>query len=376
MQKNNKIILIMLTAMNLRLSVTAVTPLFNLIQRDLKVDSTITALLVTIPLLCFSVGAVLAPWLNRKFGLKPLLITSSGLLVLANLFRPINTTTLLIGTFFIGCAIALLNVLVPVMISQTVSDEAGTTKLTSYYSVTMNVIGALGTAAAIPLATVFGWENVLKGFAIPAALTYLASLLSNSFTTKKHLDTVQESLVKTLLHDKKARKLIIFMGLQSLIFYSLISWLPSIYQAFGASESEAGLLLSVFQFIGIPAALALNFISNKKHLLWGLLIGYLIGLGFILLPHFGWWISAIVLGFTASLIFSTALNFIATSSSNLTKIANRSALAQSLGYLLAAVGPIIFGRLHDIGNWQIVLGVLLLLMIATIIAGFQIIRQK
>lgn len=376
MHKNQKVILMLLTAMNLRLSVTTITPLFTAIQKGMHVDSTITALLVTIPLFCFSIGAVITPWLNKTFGIRPLLILTNGILIFANVLRPINTVTLLISTLLIGMSISLLNVLVPVMISQTAVNTAGITKLTSYYSVTMNVIAAIATAAAIPLASIFGWAHVLQGFAIPALLAFAVSLFPTPFT-KVEEENNSQGLLKTLLHDKTAQRLTIFMGLQSLIFYSLISWLPAIYQSLGASESMAGILLSIFQFVGIPAAIALNYLTNPKKLFTILAVGYLFGMGLMVWSGIGWWLSAIILGFTASLIFSVALNFIGTSSSNVAKIANRSALAQSLGYLLAATGPVIFGHLHDtFSSWKIVLIILIVLMILTIIAGLNIVRKK
>ncbi|MFC6177718.1 MFS transporter [Companilactobacillus huachuanensis] len=376
MHKNQRIFLILLTAMNLRLSVTAITPLFTAIQKTLNVDSTITALLVTIPLLCFSIGAVITPWLNQRFGLRPLLIFTNGLLILANILRPINVAFLLVGTLLIGIAISLLNVLVPVMISQTTHETSEITKLTSYYSVIMNILAAIATATAIPLANLFGWANVLRGFAIPVLLTFIASLLLTPFPKSAAVENPQK-LLKTLLHDKAAQKLTIFMGLQSLIFYSLISWLPAIYQSLGATSSEAGMLLSIFQFVGIPAAIALNYLTDTKKLFIILATGYSLGMITIFWHGIGWWLSAIILGFTAALIFSVALNLIATSSTQVTKIANRSALAQSLGYLLAATGPVILGRLHDsFHSWSVVLIMLIILMGLTILAGVRVVNHQ
>ncbi|MFD1417515.1 MFS transporter [Companilactobacillus keshanensis] len=377
MYKNQKVLLILLTAINLRLSITAVTPIFSSIQNALKVGSSITALLVTIPLLCFSIGAVITTWLNRTISLKSLLLTSTGLLTIANLTRPYNVTILLFSTVIIGMAIALLNVLIPIMITQVSTDSTTVTRLTSYYAVTMNVGGSLGAAVAIPLTHILGWANVMRGFAIPAILTFIVALLVRSLSTRDTDDTSHDGILKTLITDKTAQVLTLFMGLQSLIYYSLITWLPAIYQSLGASADEAGILLSVFQFIGIPAALMMNFITNKK-LLFGILAsGYLLGISFLMVSHFGWWISAIILGFTASLIFSVALNLISNSSTDINKIANRSALAQSLGYLLAAIGPFVFGRLFDnFKTWNITLIIIAILMGSTIIIGLKITNKK
>lgn len=362
----------LLIATNLRLSVTAVTPLFTAIQKSFEIDSTITALLVMIPLFCFSMGALITPWLNQKFGLRTLLTFSTILLTLANFFRPINKVTLIVATFFIGSAIALLNILVPIMISQITSGSNETTRLTSYYSVAMNLFGAVGTAVAIPLSNIYGWQNTFRSFAIPAGIAVLVSFLPSPFM-KLREKVNKVGFVKIILHDRMAQKLTLFMGLQSLIFYSLISWLPTIYQSLGADANTAGVLLSIFQFVGIPAALVLNVIKNKKILMGLLDLGYLVGTLTIIWAGIGWWLSAIILGFTTSLIFSTALNFVATSSRNSTEIANRSALAQSLGYLLAAIGPVILGKIHDLFNsWFIVITVLIILMGITILVGLMI----
>ncbi len=364
--------------MNLRLSITAVTPLFTSIQHALKVDSSLTALLVTIPLLCFAIGAIITPWLNKIMSLKLLLLISTGLLTIANLIRPFNVITLILGTVLVGMAIATLNVLIPIMIAQTSFTSTETTKITSYYSVTMNIGGAICTATAIPLTNIIGWRSVLRSFAIPALITFIIALLFlTTYAPRQSSDTAHEGLLKTFICDKTTQILTIFMGLQSLIYYSLITWLPAIYQSFGASTNEAGILLSVFQFIGIPAALMMNLITSKKHLFYLIGVGYLVGTVTIMIPQIGWWISAITLGLTGSLIFSVALNLISTSSTSITKIANRSALAQSIGYLLAAVGPFALGQLYDaFSNWHIILIILLVLMMLTTILGLKISTQK
>ncbi|WP_407888849.1 MFS transporter [Levilactobacillus sp. N40-8-2] len=378
MFKNAKAILILATAMNLRLAITAITPLFPAIQKALHVASPFTALLVTIPLLCFSLGAIVAPRLIQRLGILPLILLTTGSLVIANLIRPLTATTLLVGTLLIGLAVALLNVLVPTMIAQFTTTRVA--RLTSYYAVTMNVVAAVGTAGAMPLAELWGWHAVLMGFALPAVLTFgIASRLPrHSFSFHPQSTGLATlNLTTTLRHDPQAWQLTAFMGLQSLIFYSLTTWLPTIFQALGASATTAGTLLAVFQLVGIPAALVLNTFTNIRHLLVGLLGGYLGGVLCLAWSGIGWWLAASLLGFTSALIFTLALTLIATSSQEVAVIANRSAIAQSLGYLFAAVGPFIFGEIHDIfGNWSIALMVLISLMLVTIGSGLLVVHSS
>ncbi|WP_203638465.1 MFS transporter [Levilactobacillus wangkuiensis] len=377
MLKNPKVLLILATAMNLRLAITAVTPLFTAIQRSLHVTSSLTALLITLPLLCFSLGAIATPHLIQRFGPTTLLWTTNALLLLASLLRPVTTDLLLTTTIVIGLAVAILNVLVPTLIAQT--TVTGATRLTSAYAVTMNVVAALGTAIAIPLATQFSWQLVLQGFGLPALVT-LALLWwapHHLFAQPTTDSAPSVSLRATLQHDKQARWLTVFMGLQSLIFYSLTTWLPTIFHALDATTATSGNLLAVFQLVGIPAALVLTRVTNLRYLLWSLLVGYAVGGLTLLWPGLGWWLAAGLLGFTSSLIFTLALTLIATSSSHVNAIANRSAVAQSLGYLLAAVGPVLLGQIHDFtGSWGPVLGVLGGLVLLTIGVGLRLTRTS
>lgn len=370
MRQNTRILFILISSMNLRLAVTAVTPLFAVIQVSRHLSSGTTALLVTIPLLCFALGAIVAPKLIQTVGSWRLLFWVNVTLVVANLVRPFTTTSLLLGTILIGLAIALLNILIPTLI---VENTTNASRLTSYYSVIMNIVAASGTVIAIPLATIWGWPAVLSSFALPAVIAVLVGFKSAAAPVIASHQPTHQNLLTTLKHDRPVRLLALFMGLQSLIFYSLLAWLPAIFQSLGASAAMAGNLLAVFQFVGVPAALALNVLTNRHHTLLLLLSGYLGGMLGLLGGSIGWWLSAILLGFTCSLVFTTALTMIATSSHTPSTVANRSAIAQSLGYLLAAGGPLIFGHLHDLfENWQVTCWLITFLMVITVLVGLRI----
>lgn len=166
--------LILLLAMNLRLAVTAIPPLFGIIQQHLHITNTTTALLVTLPLICFAIDALAAPRLIRQLGIGPLLLLTTGTLVIANIGRPINRLTLIGGTILIGGAIALLNILIPTLIAATTPSRV--TQMTSYYSLTMNLIAAIGTAIILPLATVWGWTTAMQLLGLPAGFALLASV--------------------------------------------------------------------------------------------------------------------------------------------------------------------------------------------------------
>lgn len=374
----------MALAANLRLAVTAITPIFATIRFSLHVSSTYTSLLMTLPLLCFALGAILTPRLLSWLGLNWSVTLATVLLAVANLIRPTNSFTMIIGTVLVGLGIAFLNVLVPTIITKYHPESA--TQITSYYSLTMSLFSAIGMGMIVPFTNLIGWRITIQLLSIPAIIALVFWLLSaKQLTTtpavtnpvKVSSEPAKTSLKDTLLHDRYAWLLAMFMGLQSLIFYSFNTWLPAIYVDQGASLASAGFMLSVFQLVGIPAALLLTWILNQRVILGIILTGYLGGMLGILLKGPGLWVSAVLLGFTSALIFTFAMVLITSSSTQPQIIAVRSGFAQFIGYLIAAVGPLMFGQLHFLtGGWLGVIVAFVVIILVTITFGFLAVNAE
>ncbi|MCI1915239.1 MAG: MFS transporter [Bifidobacteriaceae bacterium] len=374
------LIFVIVISANLRMSLTAVSPLFPTIQSSWSVNGAFTSLLVTIPLLCFAAGATVTPAIVRRIGLKSTLILMAALLTGASLVRPTTPLLLIVGTVFVGLSIACLNVALPILIATLRPQDA--TKLTSYYSLSQSLFSAIASAAVIPSAAFFGWQSTLRLFAIPALVVAIfAAFLPLPARREEReqeqepaadIGTTREAKNRTsVFRDPAAWLLAGFMALQSLIFYSLSTWLPSIFEHFDASSQNAGFLLSLFQLIGIPAALLVSLIPNQKIILGLNAAGYLVGLAALPWGTAGLWIAAIGLGFTAALIFTQAMALITSSSPDPDVVAARSGFAQAVGYLIAASGPVIFGWLPTVlpGGWNSTLWVFGAVMVVTIFLG-------
>lgn len=375
--------LIVAIAANLRLAITAVPPIFTEIQHGLHVTATFTSLLVTIPLLCFAFGAMLTPKILSTIGLNRFMILAIIMLIIANIIRPLGSSTMLMGTILVGLTIAFLNVLVPTIIA-TYQPQAVTT-LTSYFSLTMGAFSALGIALAVPLTRLIGWRLFVQLIAIPAIIALGYWLVahrklaneSSDYTQSNHDKSKNVSFLYTFCHDRYAWLLALFMGMQSFVFYSLSTWLPTMYNESGASLINAGLMLSLFQLIGIPAALLVNFILNKKIILIIILTGYLGGIASIMVGNGALWLSALLLGFASSLIFTFAMTLIATSGNNPQLIAMRSGFAQFIGYLIAAIGPMMFGQIASHTHNVLVMNLAFIaVMLITISLGFVAVTHK
>lgn len=150
----------------------------------------------------------------------------------------------------------------------------------------------------------------------------------------------------------------LFMGLQSLIFYTLITWLPDVLQLHGYSPSAAGWMLFLMQFALIPITFIVPVIAERmkdQKLIGGITATFFIGgisgvlSGYeMLIP-----IAVVMIGMASGSAFSLCMMLFSLRTTDGEQAAEMSGMAQSVGYLLAAVGPTLFGALHDMtGGWQ------------------------
>lgn len=86
---------------------------------------------------------------------------------------------------------------------------------------------------------------------------------------------------------------------------------------------------------------------------------------------------AILIGIGAGCSFSLAMTLFGLRTSNARDAAELSGMSQSVGYLLAALGPTLFGYLHDLSNgWNVPLIVLLVITCFLLISGIASGRNR
>src|SRR5699024_161263 len=147
----------------------------------------------------------------------------------------------------------------------------------------------------------------------------------------------------------------IFMGLQSLMFYTLITWLPDILAVYGYSQSAAGWMLFLMQLFIIPITFVIPVIAerlNQQSLLGGIIgLSFMLGVSGLLTGNKGIIpIAIIILGMAGGAAFSLCMMLFSLRTKDGDQAAEMSGMAQSFGYLLAALGPTLFGALHDLTN--------------------------
>lgn len=362
---------IVFLAMNMRAPITSVGPVLDLIRDNLNISNTTAGILTTIPLVAFGILSPFAPRLSRRFGMELtlffVLITLSFGLVL----RPLGgMTPLFLGTVLIGAGIAIANVLMPPFVKMKFPKNIG--MMTGIYSISMNMTGAFAAGLSVPLAkSQYGWQASIGIWALLGLIALFFWLPQLRYRKENAVKEPSETQKTSLLRSRLAWQITIFMGLQSLLFYSIAAWLPVILQERGMSADKAGWMLSSVQFAQLPVTFIMPIIAvkmkNQLALVWLVFITTILGvisifsgLMILVLP------AAILFGIATGTAFSLAMIFFSLRTNTIFEAADLSAMAQSIGYLLAATGPVLFGLLYDLtSNWT--WSLLFLLLVGTII---------
>lgn len=371
---------IILLGSSLRMVITVIPPILAPIQHTLHLSSGLAGSLTTIPLLCFAVLSPIAPRVSAKVGTEVALLFALIVLVIGNWMRVYSATALIIGTLLVGIGVAFLNVLLPALVAENYPHKIG--EMTSLYSFSMTFFSAISAGVSAPLAGKIGWQLTIQIFSIVAIINIITWLPNLRYNHKAQPVDEQTASAPhaSVWKQPTAWMMTIFMGLQSFVFYTLITWLPTLMTDRGVSANTASLLLGLYQIASLPAAYAVPIISarvkNQFTLLMTIGAGFVIGIGGLLLPiHTIWYfaIICIILGCATTASFALAMTLFNLKTRTPQETADLSGMAQSLGYLIAAVGPIAYGTLHVmLGGWNILMAVLLVISILTIAAALYV----
>lgn len=378
------IIGIIFIAANLRAPLTSVGPLVKFIRDNLHISNTLAGMITTLPLFAFALFSPIAPRLGRKFGVELVLLLSVIFLTVGIILRSLSGVAgLFIGTAIIGLAISVANVLIPSLIKRDFLEKIGV--MTGVYSISMNTFGAIASGISVPIATRLGlkWSGALGIWGILSFISiilWLPQVKRNDERVSEGYKTVSSNV--NLWKSSLAWQVSLFMGLQSLVFYSMVAWMPEILMQKGMSSNRAGWMLSLMQLALIPFTFIVSVLAGRRSNQRSLVIS---GCLFILIGILGLlygssqfvflWI--IILGIGGGFAFSLSMMFFSLRTENSNEAAQLSGMAQSFGYLLAAFGPILFGFLHDVTNgWKVPLQALIGITALLFIFGLGASRNR
>jgi len=363
-------------ALSLRPALTAVGPVLPRIGLDLHLGEAAQGLLGTLPLLAFAAASPLVHLASRRFGMERAVFVSLLVLAASSALRPYTGQAgLWIGTAVVGGAIAVGNVLVPVILKR--DYAAHVSRATGIYTAFITGGAAIASILAVPIADAVDWRLSLAvwgGLALLVAVIWLPRTLSPEPTPASTTGDGTRSV--SVWRQPMAWLVTGFMGLQSTSFYLFVNWLPTIeITTGGVSERSTGVHLFVFQVFGLIGGLSIPLLlkhpTNQRAGLMTASTPILVALlGLLLAPHLAivW---AIVGGLGQGAGLVAALSLISLRGRGHHETTQLSGMAQAVGYTLAAAGPVVAGYLTQVtGGWSTTLVVFAVLAATQLTVGF------
>ncbi|WP_125705989.1 MFS transporter [Lacticaseibacillus daqingensis] len=340
---------------NLRLPITMMPPLLSALAQSGRLSQSAAGWLTSIPLVMFACASPFLGRLGTRFGNARVLLAATIMLVAGSYLRLLpSSVALLGGTVLIGLGIANGNVLLPALIKDEFPQRIAL--MTTLYTTMMGLVASLGTGTAGLLAQAGGPNLAMGGlglFSIAAAGCWLFALPQ----MKTHHAMTRTQAPK-IGRQSMAWLVMLFFGLQSILYYSLLTWLPTFWQTGGFSTVNAGTLATCFQLAGLPMSLITPSLAERRHglaMIVGLVFGgFALGLVGLLLGPSSFGLNvllAVLMGVASGAAFSVCIVFFQKKADTVAATAALSGMAQAGGYWLAAMGPVSCGLMVAHIGW-------------------------
>ena len=376
------VVAIVLLAANLRPALTSVAPLIGQIRTDTGISNGVAGLLTTLPLLAFGLLSPVAPRLAHRFGMERTVLASLLVLAVGIVLRSAEAAaTLFLGTAVLGAAIVVGNVLLPGLVKREFPEHTGL--MTSVYTTALGISAALAAGVSVPIMDLIGigWRGSLALWALPALLAVAMWLPQVRHGRPANASAGTFQAPTALWRSSLAWQVTLFMGLQSLAYYVTLTWLPEILQEEGMSATRAGWMLALSQAVAIVSMFFAPLLAGRRPSQQAVVVVAVAlsgagTFGLLVAGSFASVLWVMLLGLGQGACFSLALTFFALRAPDPQHAAALSGMAQTIGYLLAAGGPSLFGVLRDVTHaWAVPLAVLLAVTVCLLIAGLGAARD-
>jgi MFS transporter, CP family, cyanate transporter len=395
---------------NLRGAITSLPPVFPELQASLGLSNATVSLLAATPVICFGVVSGFAAALARRAGEERVLLGAMIALTAGLVARGAAPRVLLFpGTIALSGAIAVMNVLLSSLIKRRWPERAGF--LIGMYITALSAGAIVASLVSVPLwqgtggsvALTLGWLAIPAAFGallwLPQTARSRASRASRaSRGSRAHgaprparpspparpappAPPARPARVAVYRH-ALAWHVTLFMGMQSLLYYAALSWLPTMLRDRGVSAAGAGGLLALMGAGNLAVSLVIPVIAQRMRSQLLLVVPTVAALagglaGLLYAPLGGAVAWALILGAGQNAALGLAVFFTAARAPHAAAAASLSALAQSVGYLLASAGPLEVGLLHSAtGGWTVPVMVLFAFSAVLLAAGILAARPR
>lgn len=381
------ILAIVFIASTIRAPLTSVGPVVDEIKHVMEINNSVAGILTTIPLIIFAIVSPLVSRVTSRITMSRTILYSTILLIIGLYLRVAGDFSLfIIGTLVLGIAIAFGNVVLPSYVKWYFPMQIGIA--TGIYSGTMNFTAGLGGGLSFPLSqTPLGFRLSLSFWIILGIIAIILWIPKARKGAKLEKQTIDETQVKhhkkvNIVKSKLAWMVALTMGFQSMVFYTVVAWVPSILVDRGVDPSTAGYLLMLNQFSQVPMTFSFPIIASKlkdqRILVVIITILFLTGFGLFFTQSLVLLVIGMVIaGLAMGACFSLCMTFFSIRARTSDGSISLSGFGQSVGYLIAAIGPFLIGYLHDYtGNWISGIIALLLMSLLFFIFGYPAAKNR
>jgi CP family cyanate transporter-like MFS transporter len=374
---------LVLVALCLRAPFSAVGPVLDELGDELTLSTGALAVVTALPLVCFGLISPFAPALASRIGVHRALVVGAAVLAVGIGLRMGGSAGLFAGTVLLTGGIAIVNVLLPAAARAEYGRRSAV--VVGMTTASMAVSAAAGAGLAQPLSGVGGSARLgllLWGAPVLAALVAVAVLARVRRGAPVPTATAPGSRT-AILRDRVALAVMLYFGLQSLSFYAMLIWLPAILESeAGISPVAAGGLVALAAILGAPTSLVVPPLAARRgnQVGWALAVAVptvIAIVGLIVAPSAAPVLWALLYGLGTGAAFPLSMTLVLQRSRDVAQTGRLSASAQSIGYLIAATGPLAVGLLHEAtGGWTVSLVLLLVVLLAQAAVGVAAGRDR
>lgn len=374
---------ILLVALNLRPLVNALGAVIPELQAATGLSGTASGVLLALPTLCFALVGFTAPTLAGRLGTHRTVLLALIVLTGGQLLRALvpGVPALFVGSVLGLAGVAVGNVLLPGLVR--LHFPHAVPAATAAYTTLLTLGGTAGAGLSLPIEHAVGgdWRTGIGIWAATAAVAiipWIVMAIPHPATSHPQSRRIP---FRTLLHSPLAWAMAGFFGAQSLQAYVAFGWLPAILTAAGLSDTAAAAQVAIITGVGIPIAALVPWLLGRLRRQSWLIIFFgvcYVGsyLGLIIAPAGATWVYSLLNGVGGG-AFPMALTLIALRTRTPQGTISLSGFTQSTGYLLASVGPIGFGYLHDLtGSWKPPLMLLGVVVLTMVLCGLVVVRPR
>jgi len=375
---------IVLVAANLRTAVATMSPIYEQIGKDVVITAVVIGLLGMVPPIMFSLAGILSPRLARATGLEWALVLACLAMVVGPVIRAaaVDSTMLGVGTIIALAGAGVGNILIPPAVKKYFPDRIG--RMTAVYATIMSIGATLSPLVAAPATLEIGWRGWLLAWAfvgLACAAPWIALALAHrrDLRSGDAVPIVHTALPAPIYRSRLAWMMAIAHLVPTISVYAMFAWLPTIMQEIaGATEIEAGAMLSLFALMGLPSALLAPLLGARgwtTQLMIGGTLAFVVGFGGMLIaPASAPWLWAGLVGL-GPFVFPLLLALFGLRTRSHHAAAQLSGFVQTIGYAGGAIGPLLVGALHEVTDgWTVPIAALLGISLLSIVPAIALRR--